>query len=251
SSPPHKALRRDADVDSPSAARAAHRTNQPVKIQLIGDLPNHTANNSLRSNIYQCIKVLLTKENMHALPATYENIYNDCLWMVCVLNQGEGIYEKLRLELEQTVSRLSKELNDSDKADKVWIREFVKSCEWFETQLAFSFFIKGIFENVNLMEMLRRSVSNLLSYERKFRLQNTTTNDIPSVIYHLLTHQQYSVFEEYYADLTRKYYQDESKRLITEEMKNDAKKFFERVQSRIEEEVERAKRLLPVGSWSL
>jgi cullin-4 len=58
------------------------------------------------------------------------------------------------------------------------------------------------------------------------------------------------VFEEYYRDITWQYYEKESSKLA-EEMKDNPKGFFEHIKSLIKEEVERSKKLLPVGSWSI
>ncbi len=71
---------------------------------------------------------------------------------------------------------------------------------------------------------------------------------IPSLINHLLTHDQYSTFEEHYISITRDYYIAESQRL-SDEQKKDPQAFFRHVQARIQEEEERSKGVLPVGSW--
>lgn len=78
----------------------------------------------------------------------------------------------------------------------------------------------------------------------------TKTKDVSALISHLYTHQQYSVFEEHYREMTWEYYENESRK-TAEDMKDDPKGFFDYVQRRIEEEVERSKKLLPVGSWNV
>ncbi|KAJ7456611.1 Cullin family-domain-containing protein [Mycena latifolia] len=277
SSPPHKTPRRETDSDSPSAARASNaRADQPIKIQVVGTSlrPRAPPSNSLQ----KYIKRILSRDSGSGagLPS-YEDIYNECLSVVCVLNTGEGLYESLKLELEQSVTCLSKELLKENKANgETWLKKFVGACQWFETQvvllqslltyldqvyvrrariasirqLAFSLFVRSIFENPQLMDTLRQSVYNLIKEERDIMMIATKTSAIPALVSQLYTHQQYSVFEEYYRDMTLEYYEKESAKLA-DEMKNDPKRFFSHVQSRIEEEVERSKKLLPVGSWSI
>ncbi|KAJ6604271.1 Cullin family-domain-containing protein [Mycena vulgaris] len=279
SSPPHKAPRRDTDSDSPSAARAAANTraNQPIKIQVVGTSLRNRAPRS--STIHQCIKRILSLDSDDGKLSAmiYEDIYNECRSAVCVLDAGESLYQKLKLELEQSVSRLSKNLTEKNHGPgQIWLKQFVEACVWFETQvallqslltyldqvyiprarvpsirqLAFSLFVRSIFENPQLMDTLRRSVYTLITEERNVRMIALKTSDIPALISHLYTHQQYSVFEEYYREITLKYYEEESANLA-KEMKESPKQFFHHVQLRIEEEVERSKKLLPVGSWGI
>jgi cullin-4 len=126
--------------------------------------------------------------------------------------------------------------------------------------------VRSIFENPQLMDTLRSSVVTLITEERDVRLVQPTnlrisvsprkrmvaskTADIPALVSHLYTHQQYSVFEEYYRTTTLQYYEEESKKLATE-LEGDPKGFFSHVQHRIDEEAERSKKLLPVGSWGI
>ncbi|KAJ7693671.1 Cullin-4B [Mycena rosella] len=271
---PHKTPRRATDSDSPSAARAAARTNQPIKIQVVGTSIRNKAPRS--STLRTCIKHILTRDDESQFTYTFEDIYNECLSVVCVLNTGEGLYQNLKLELEQSVSRLTKKLLSTDKAAETWLNTFVGECKWFETQvallqslltyldqvyvrrarvssirqLAFSLFVRSIFENPDLMDTMRLSVSTLINKERESSRTGTKTSDFPALVAHLYTHHQYSVFEEYYRDVTLKYYEDKSAKL-QREMKDDPKGFFSHIQSLIEKEGERSKKLLPVGSWGI
>ncbi|KAJ7770835.1 Cullin family-domain-containing protein [Mycena maculata] len=264
------------DTITVEPSRADIRANQPIKIQVVG---TSNLNKPRRNNLQQCVRRVLARDNSQGLPATYEDIYNQCLSVVCVLDTGEGLYTTLKLELEQSVSRLSTELLSDQKAHgpgAVWLKKFVGACRWFETQvallgslltyldqvyvrraqvpsirqLAFSLFVRSIFENPELMETLRNSVNNLVTEERNLRLVHNKTKDIETLIPHLHTHKQYSVFEEYYREITWQYYEKESRK-SAEEMKDDPKQFFDYVQSRIGEEVDRSKALLPAGSWSI
>jgi len=294
SSPPHKTPRRDADSDSPSAARGSARANQPIKIQVVGTTQRTKAPRSTPLGLKQCISRLLMRDSGGSLPATFEAIYSECFSVVCVLNTGEDLYTNLKLELERAVGSLCRELLSARKAilgpksddEKVageaeiaamWLNKFVETCKWFEKQvallqslltyldqvyvqraqlptirkLAFSLFVRSIFENPQLMDTLRNSVYTVITAERFWRMGSAHTKDIPSLISHLYTHDQYSVFEEYYRDITWQYYEKESSNLAEGEMKGDPQRFFTYVQKRIDEEVDRSKNLLPVGSWGI
>ncbi|KAJ6574719.1 Cullin-4B [Mycena capillaripes] len=277
--------RREADSNSPSATRSATaRANQPVKIQVAET--SHRKKAPRSNTLQQCIKRLLTRGHSdESLPATYEAIYSDCFSVVCVSNTGEGLYATLKLELEQAVSFLSRELlsetrkkapGDETDAAASWVKKFVEICTWFETQvallqslltyldqvyvqqaqvltvrkLAFSLFVRFTFENPQLMDTLRNSVRTLITKERNLRLSCIDAKDITSLVSHLYTHQQYSVFEEYYRDITWHYYEKESSEL-NQKMKDDPKGFFAHIQSRIEEEMDRSRILLPAGSWGI
>lgn len=125
-------------ISEPShRAGANNRGNQPIKIQVHGTSNRNKAPRP--NNLQQCIKRVLDRNNSDGLPATYEAIYNDCLNVVCVLNTGEGLYASLKLELEQAVSRLSKELLSEKKDHGPWLKKFVGACKWFETQVVRAF----------------------------------------------------------------------------------------------------------------
>ncbi|KAJ7899955.1 Cullin-4B [Mycena olivaceomarginata] len=268
SSPPHKTPRRDADSDSPSAARGSNRANQPIKIQVIGTTRRSKPPRPSLS-LRQCIGRLLSRDDTNTLPPS-EAIYSECFSVVCVSNTGEGLYEDLKVELEKAVISLRQELLVTPKPPP----KFVETCQWFEDKvallqslltyldqvyvlraqvptirkLAFSLFVRSIFENPELMDTLRNSVRAAITAERYLRTPFDHTEHIPSLISHLYTHRQYSVFEEFYRDVTWQYYEEESSKLAE---KNDPKGFFEYIQMRIQEEVERSKNLLPVASWSI
>ncbi|KAJ7275413.1 Cullin-4B [Mycena haematopus] len=281
------------DSDSP---RGSTRANQPIKIQVIGTTTQRKAPKAALS-LQQCIRRLLMRENEGGLPATFEAIYSECYSIVCVLNTGEGLYASLKLELEQAINSLCKELlsvpktipspkpgTESDDADVaaaqvagIWVNQFVEACKWFEEKvallqslltyldqfyvqraqvltirkLAFSLFVRSIFENPELMVTLRNSVRTVITAERYLRLSFHHTEDIPSLISHLCTHHQYSVFEEFYRDVTWQYYERKSAELAEGALKDNPKEFFDEIQKLIAEEVQRSKNLLPVGSWSI
>jgi len=74
--------------------------------------------------------------------------------------------------------------------------------------------------------------------------------EITRLISLLIYHGQYDKFERYYVSLTYDYYSSESERLSKEQQK-DPRFFFEHVQARINQELERNNEVLPEGSWGL
>ncbi|KAJ7169497.1 Cullin family-domain-containing protein [Mycena filopes] len=271
-----------AHSDSSSPARASNRANQPVKIQITGELTVARSSTTRQISLQQIIKRLLTRDG-GGLPAPYETIYGECFSVVCVQNTGEGLYTHVKLELEQAISRLLQEMlswarkpDDTDVA-AIWISNFVAVCKRFETQvvcfarvssnlsdldqvyvpraqvlttrkLAFSLFVRTIFENPEVMNALRNAVQVLITTERHLRMAVTHTKDLPSLISHLYTHQQYSVFEEFYRDITWQHYEEESR--ASAETKNP-EDFFAHIQKLLKEEEDRTKQLLPAGSWGI
>ncbi|KAF8213470.1 Cullin family-domain-containing protein [Mycena galopus ATCC 62051] len=247
-----------------------HKT-PPYKIQIIGTTTQRSRAPKSSLSLPQCIKQLLMRVG-GALPATSEAIYSECFSVVCVLNAGEDLYAALKLELEKTALSLyrdelakfpkttcsSKPSIQSDSADVAakevagaWIKKFVEICEWFEEKvLAFSLFVQCIFENPELVVTLRNSVRTVITAER-YLMQSLVdcTKDIPSLISHLYTHHQYSVFEEFYRDFTWQYYERKSSEMVEGDLKENPQKFFDEIQVLIKQEVERSQTLLPVGSW--
>ena len=73
---------------------------------------------------------------------------------------------------------------------------------------------------------------------------------MPLLIKQLLVYHQYTLFEEHYVEVACKFYEEESERL-SRAMQDDAPGFFRHMRLRLEEEVKRAKMMLPVGSWNL
>jgi cullin-4 len=89
------------------------------------------------------------------------------------------------------------------------------------------------------------SVADIQSrLEHDFRLQ------VPILLGYLITHKQYSAFEEYFIEITQAFYLAESEERRAA-LSTDPKAFFKHVSLRIEEENLRSKAVLPVGSWGL
>jgi cullin-4 len=90
----------------------------------------------------------------------------------------------------------------------------------------------------------------LRSHQHLRRLQHDFRTELPALIAHLITHKQYSAFEEYYIEITKVFYEAESEeRRIA--LKTNPQAFFKHVHLRIEEEGLRSQAVLPVGTWSL
>lgn len=73
---------------------------------------------------------------------------------------------------------------------------------------------------------------------------------MPTLIAHLVAHKQYSAFEEYYLQLTKEFYTIESAGLA-DTMEGEPRRFFKHIHTRIQEEEQRSKNVLLVGSWGL
>jgi len=80
------------------------------------------------------VRQLLTKGS-NELPATYESIYTACRGVVCVAGKGETLYDALKAEINQSVTRLARELETANKESVEWIGQFVEACTWFENQV--------------------------------------------------------------------------------------------------------------------
>lgn len=66
----------------------------------------------------------------------------------------------------------------------------------------------------------------------------------------MLTYKQYSTFEEFYVNITHSFYLAESAEQA-EALKDNPKEFFIRGKERIDEEINRSKKILPVTAWAL
>ncbi|KAJ7071490.1 Cullin-4B [Mycena amicta] len=261
-----------------SSSTGAPRAHEPTKILTYG--PSASATKRSPDDLRRHIRLILDGETAK-LPVTYENIYGACFFAVCVADTGAELYDKVKDELQKTADRLGREIfgmgepKDADAAAK-WIEQFVSKCSWFEKQvallqslftyldqvyvrrtqnltireLAFSLFSDSIFGKRQLIEMVDASVRIVVNAERDLGTVSPKTSFIPALITHLYTHKQFSFFETRYRVATTDFYQNDS-RQYAEKYKDDAKLFFEHVQSRLDVEMERSKKLLPVGSWNV
>ena len=96
-------------------------------------------------------------------------------------------------------------------------------------------------------ETSRKISLNSLFY---FRIRHELRSQIPELISHLVTHRVYdAVFEVFYVETTAAFYRAESSEL-SQKMVAAPKEFFRHVTLRVEEEIQRSKDLLPIGSWA-
>ena len=52
-----------------------------------------------------------------------------------VSHLGDKLYDILRIELEQSIARLSKNLTESTETETRWIATFNKALKWFDDQI--------------------------------------------------------------------------------------------------------------------
>ncbi|KAF8637776.1 hypothetical protein AX17_002585 [Amanita inopinata Kibby_2008] len=279
-----KVPRLDTDSDCATASRSkpppkpAAATPGPIRIQVFGDYVEKPAPEGAQSALLRrCIRIILTREHPEVIKTTHEAIYSACRSIVVVANKGEGLYSTLKLELEQCVGQLSGILCGLSVKGIDWIVQFVSVCEWFGTQtnllrslltyldqvyvvdtaktksihdLAFTIFNDRIFGNPVIMERLRTDVGDWVTWERSLRLDHEKREQMRLLIHQLFAYDQYSPFEEHYIKVTRAFYTEESAALA-KSMRVDAPGFFKHVKLRLEEEVRRAKQILPIRSWSV
>ncbi|KAF8907718.1 Cullin-4B [Gymnopilus junonius] len=288
-SPPHKVARLTADSDSASASRPkiAKASIGPIQVQVIGeykDVDSSAESKSYPVNeqlvlVRRSIKALLSRDPgpIDMIPATYEGIYNACRSLVTVSHRGEDVYNGLKIELEQSISQLSRSLTNSTEKDTVWIASFNNALKWFEGEvtllkslltyldqvyvaqekdvlsvkdLAYSLIGDRIFGSAQLMERLRNGVKDWLIWERENGREHRDRKAILDLISHLVRHHQYSAFEEHYVNVTQNFYLEESSKKATQ-LKDDPKAFFNYARARINKEAARSKAVLPLPTWGI
>ncbi|KAH9487336.1 Cullin-4 [Psilocybe cubensis] len=281
-SPPRKVARLTADSDSASASRSKTTTHigGSLQIRVIGDYKSKENPKEKQLNVLRrCIKTILTREpGPHdIIPATYENIYNTCHSVVSDSDCGEQLYNILKIELQQSIGQLSRNLLSSPEKEMTWLFSFNAALKWLETQisllislltyldqvyvireknvqsihdLAYSMVASTIFGNAQVIGRMRSDVKSWLNWERANNRPHRDREVIPALIEHLLRHHQYSPFEEYYIDITRTFYLEESS-FKSVALKADPQLFFDEASARIREEIERSNAVLPVATWSI
>lgn len=110
----------------PLLLRSPHQLHIPVKT------PASSTYDSYFNIIRASIRILLDSSITDELPATYEKLYSACRAVVCEADRGEGLYENLKLSLEQCVGRVSRQLLELSQPGIHWLQPFVEACEWFE-----------------------------------------------------------------------------------------------------------------------
>ncbi|EDR04746.1 uncharacterized protein LACBIDRAFT_330354, partial [Laccaria bicolor S238N-H82] len=266
-SPRRKVARLATDSDSASASRSRpatiHKPGASIRIRILdsdGTWDKKPESTEQFGLVRRCIKISLTRAGFDMLPATYERIFSTCRALVIDYKRGEDLYGALKLELEQSLTALAGIMIEEPKEEIDWLAGFAKHCEWFESQIVYvvnehraipiHLFTQRIFENPRIAERLRSGISKWVVAERNLRIPHSKRKNVEELIKHLITHSQYSSFEEYYIQFTRSYYQADSADCATE-LTGDPQGFFKHVIMRIQEETERSKAILVVGSWGL
>ncbi|KAJ3517835.1 hypothetical protein NLJ89_g253 [Agrocybe chaxingu] len=277
-SPPRKVARLGTDSDSASASRSkvAKKTDGPIQIRIIGEHSAQAPQGRKQLELLRrSIRSILTRNDSlrEPLPATYEGIYQACRSVVTVSHLGGDLYDILKMLLHQNIRQLSIEL-PHDSLWKDYITTFNKALDWFEKQivllqslltyldqvyvvhekgllnvrdLGYMIVSEQIFGSAQVINKLRNGIQEWLIWER---LGHEDTDLIPALVQHLIKHQHYSAFEEFFVQITRDFYTKESE-TEADRLKDEPETFFIQAQKCIEEEVERSKRVLPVTSWSI
>lgn len=161
-SPPRKTPRLAADSDSASASRSragsanndrANEGGGVVTLKLQG-LPSKSlidlvilqmiwksggilvkpVADSVYDAQYNLVKasVRILLNDPGELPASYDKIFSACRAVVCEANRGEGLYENVKMSLEQCVGRMYNQVYSLEVSSTDRLRPFVENCEWFE-----------------------------------------------------------------------------------------------------------------------
>ncbi|KAK0204245.1 Cullin-4B [Desarmillaria ectypa] len=256
-SPLHKAPRLDSDSDISSAARAksAGRDGDIVNIRIIGDYVNKANSEQYHQSIAKRTpRLLFTRGSITSLLSTYEQVYNSCRYVVSVAEDGATLYTILKMEIQQCMDKLARELTSAKEEGVQWLPKFVEICEWYETQVAtlqslfsyldqayvakqkglqdigsyaYSSFNSGIFGNIKIAERLRSGIALWAQHERETNSQHPLRVCIPKLMTHITTFGQYSDIEQFYIDMTREQYGREVQNLIgTFGGQPDTEKFY-------------------------
>ena len=81
------------------------------------------------------MRVILTRDAVDPLPLTYERIYALCRDVVVIDNKGETLADMLRIELNQSVTRLENGLRDDISEGVGFALPFAEALTWFEKQV--------------------------------------------------------------------------------------------------------------------
>ncbi|KAH6905870.1 Cullin-4B [Coprinopsis sp. MPI-PUGE-AT-0042] len=279
----------DSDIGSRSASATGQvPPSGPFVIKIIGE--DEPAKNPRRSeraqalidNIGQFIKTTLVDppgtDVKKSIFVTNEKVYSTCRTIVTVHDAGAELYSAVETQLERALIMLEKHVTAHDAGgERKWIGFFVKCCSWFEAKItllqslltyldrayvakhsttvtsiketAYSLFAKRVFTR-KVHELIESSISTWLQFERENENAAVERPDVAELVSHLIAHRQYhTMFEAHYIEATHNFYQEESQ-AIGESLKDDPKALFDRIESRIKQEVERTRLLLPVGSWT-
>ncbi|KAG7090502.1 hypothetical protein E1B28_009615 [Marasmius oreades] len=286
-SPLRKLVRLETDVDIASASRDRASTLKSrvgsgvVKMQILGDFvnkPKTLPSKDDRSIIKRFLKMILTRETDYTptrLPDTYQGIYNRCRAVVCKQSRGGDLYNDIKLELEQCMIRLARQLMASTHGVE-WIQLLVEVCDWYHDQenilrwtlsfvdqvyvptvkglsnlhdLALSMFNAKMFEDQAIEQLLSQSITMWANDERQNRKPHPLRGNITKLFNYLNLHGQYPRFENMYLASTEAYYKAESK-TKADELRDFPDQFMKHALTSIDMEVERTKEIFLPMSWS-
>ncbi|KZP32792.1 hypothetical protein FIBSPDRAFT_882127 [Athelia psychrophila] len=293
-SPPRKAARMEGDSDSGSASRSRDLANngELLILKVVGEpMPTPLQDVSHQhTQIKRAIRTLLTPpaHSPEPIPISYEAVYCACR-VVVTGGGGEELYTMLKVEVEQCLGRLIRDLRvghsnmDVDGEAVQWLGKFVEACVWFSTQVGI---LRGWVTYLDRAYALRKpGTANchdycITAFSNKMYLDPDITTHIqagirawvtgereqgpPSpveaqrvtiraLIHHLHLHNSYcSVFETPYLSFAIEHYLAESKQLY-EQLKGteDAWAFVAHVSKRVDEERKRCERVLLARSWDI
>ncbi|KAF9258067.1 Cullin-domain-containing protein, partial [Marasmius fiardii PR-910] len=220
-----------------------------------------------RSVIKRFLKMILTQgADFNRLPDTCRGIYNRCRAVVCKQGRGGDLYNDIKLELEQCMIRLARELMESNAhvQGAEWTQLLVEVCDWYHDQesilrwalsfvdqvdVMYTMFNAKIFEDQAIEQLICLSVTKWAHDERGERKPHPLRDNITKLFNYFNLHGQYQRFENMYLAATRAYYKAESTRKA-EELKEHPDQFLKDVHALIDSEVERTKEIFLPMSWS-
>jgi hypothetical protein len=87
------------------------------------------------SLLRRCMRIILTRDSTEDFPLSYERVYALCRDAVVIDNKGETLADMLRIELDQSVSRLERELADDISEGLSFALPLARALTWFEKQV--------------------------------------------------------------------------------------------------------------------
>nr|VWP01822.1 Glutamyl-tRNA synthetase (EC [Ganoderma boninense] len=284
-SPPRKIPRLDGVSDSRFASAPSSRVGTvdhvdrkgPTTLRVIGlstTLTSNPAKNDDYLLVKRTISILLTRHEDKPLPATYDRIYRACRAAVDEAGKGEGLYDAMKIALEQCVNNLVEELNKDPRKSAEWLVPFTNVCEWYEKQvgllqsllayldtryvveraqlletkqLAYTMFTNKVIQNTRVTEAIMCGIADWLDWERTKKVPHPLRSYLPKLVRHIRAYGLYiEKIETVYLNLTHSYYAKESNDLAEGNMLSAAE-FLEHVKRRSAEERIRAEEVL-IGS---
>ncbi|GJE92100.1 cullin-domain-containing protein [Phanerochaete sordida] len=218
--------------------------------------------------VRRAIRVVLAKGTTETMPATYEKIYAACRAVVQNAQNGEGVYEYLKMEMERCFGSLLRELLETPHIGVAWLQPFIETCSWFDRQvtllksllayldrvylvgqkktdigsLAYEGFYQRIFQYGAIILRIREGVAEWVTWEREQHAVHEARPLIVALVSQLQRHGLYhDILESFYLTKVHDYYVEEARKL-RETLQPD--EFCRHAGDRHDEEVERARDVL-------